>query len=269
MDDSIGEGEYAAAREVWAVVQDFGFSREDAPQLGSVRGPWDGNPVENPPAALCNQTESMIENRNDSEAKSRMLAEVLGSSPIGMSRDRGFRLIDFLMQTNWTLEQHELELAARTYDSEELSGALPNPSHPPATRIELLTTEGDLVREVCMRLPPLRMHTNINDDAYFYIINTELLSQEGLCFTKIRSFGDTIQWILLSEGERNLLNDHYGERWEMFDGEYLRYEESCLERALKWYEPAEATDHETEFGAPEPPETIKIEDLPEATPYIN
>lgn len=162
---------------------------------------------------------------------------------------------------------HEMTTRIPTSDRNYLE---PKSKHPPVFYVELYEKDDEKIRdEVVIRLPPSKSERSaiLNHEAVAEALNRTLLDDLGLELVwRCALPGDRAPFAILEKDRLNELQSTYGEGVSLFGKEV--FERGLLERALEGYAPENAVDHEAEFGVPEPAETFKVEELPEASKIV-
>lgn len=188
--------------------------------------------------------------------------------PTGFQLDWKWHAHEVAQRSNRGLRAfgYETTVDVPTSDRDSLE---PQSTHPPSFHVDLQEAGGgEVVDSVTVRLPPMgsERSARTNHAAAAEALNRTVLDGVGLeIVLRISQPGDWAPFAVLTRERLDELQETYGPTVSMF-GEPL-LERNLLERALDGFEADNAVDHAAEFGVPEPPETFKLERLPEAEQY--
>ena len=174
-------------------------------------------------------------------------------------------------QANFGLERHgyETDVAFVTSTADSAYPSLET-THPETFELLLRAADSDsTIERVPFRLPPASTESKavLNHVATAEAINRTLLDGHGLeIVQRIGVTGDRTDFAVVESHRLDELEAEYGPQFDLFGDPLLRRD--LLAESLTDYDADCTRDHDEEFDVPEPSDTFKLEEVPEATTAI-
>ncbi|GGK83660.1 hypothetical protein [Haloarcula sebkhae] len=256
--DNFSEAVLNAATDIVAILKEFGLSDQDI--LDAIME-YDGD-ADSPVEAVAGEFNISAPSEGAISAnKTMVLQDVLNHSELGVVTDSRYgHKVNLEHQVDGAVNRFGYGFNFQSIGTDEWVRL--KSTHPRAFRLVVTGESGETVTTATFRYPPVddeAQKSYQQQGALGAALNDTVLSDIGLHMCYLDEGSEHWKWFIIPKATLSKLVETYGESLAVFGEPLVR---RCPRYTYSWnqIDIDEATDHEDEFGVPEPPTTYKIEE---------